>query len=49
VIISSICYEISDSVEDRLCCTESMKHPQTADDDCVPSFAVRSELPVQSH
>lgn len=37
VIISSICYDISNSVEDRPCCTESVKHPQTVDGNCVPA------------
>lgn len=48
VIISSICYDISDGVEDRPCCAESVKHSQTVDGNCVPAFAVRSELPIQS-
>lgn len=47
VIVSSVCYDISDSVEDRPRCTEPVKHPQTVNGNCVPSFALRSELPVQ--
>lgn len=47
VIMTSICSDMSDSVQDRLCCVESGKHPHTAEGNSVPAFTARLGLPVR--